>query len=426
MYADREETLRGAPGAPGQGASRMDPAERERELQEQLRRRAVESRRRDAPDMPSPRSPSRYDSRTLRRRGDDPYDDGRSRDYGRREDIDYRREPPPPSYRDRRDDYRRDDYRRDDYRRDDYRRGDSRRDGRRRSASPPSTRGSRRNDDYEARSVFCSQLPPQVGERDLGEFFEETLGRDTVVFVQLVYDYHTGNKTNTAFVELASPELLWKANALNGHTMFGKPITVQNAEGARFHASSDLLLIPKEAHGRPHSPGPRGPSHPPSQHAPPSARLYVGNLHYDIGSEQVRAVFEPFGEVDEAEVYYDHATGKSKGFAFVQFKNADDAHRATEQLNGFQLAGRQMRVGTSKNRISGGHGRERGGAPLTTRFDEGGGGGLNTADKRIALMEKLARVDPQSQEPYVSLLTQSPPVFDSPCDKHGSLAEVYV
>lgn len=390
MYADREEALRGTASAATQDTPRPDLAERERELQEQLRRRAVESRRRDGGSSFGgyDEQNARYDSRAMRRRGDEPLDDSRMRDYGRRD---------APSYRDRRDEYRRDDYRRDEYRRD-----ESRRDSRRRSASPNNgARGARRYDDYEVRSVFCSQLPPQTGERDVGEFFEETLGPDTVRFVQLGYDYHTGARTHTAFVELASPELLWKANAMNGRTMFGQPITVQNAEGARFHASSDLLLIPKEAHMRPPSPGPRGPHHAPP-HTNPSARLYVGNLHYDIGSEHVRAVFEPFGAVDEAEVYYDHATGKSKGFAFVQFQSADDAHRATEQLNGFELAGRQMRVSTSKTRISSGGGRERShGAPLTTRFDEGGGGGVNSADKRIALMEKLARTDPQSQEPYV-------------------------
>lgn len=403
MYADREETLRGPPGAGARGAPRPDLAERERELQEQLRRRAVESRRHDGVDSASPRSPGRHDSRTMRRRGDDPYSDARARDYGRRDAL-----PPRDHYeRDRYDDYRRDDHRRDDHRRDDYRRDsfrrdEPRRDTSRRSASPPGARGGSRADDYEARSVFCSQLPPQVGERDLGEFFEEALGKNTVAFVQLVYDYHTGNNTHTAFVELTSPELLYKANALNGHTMFGQPITVQSADGARFHATSDLYLIPKEGHARAPSPRPRsGSGHPPPPQAGTSTRLYVGNLHYDIGSEQVRAVFEPFGEIEEAEVYYDHATGKSKGFAFVQFKSADDAHRATEQLNGFELAGRQMRVSTSKARISGGSGRERGGAPLTTRFDEGGGGGVNSADKRIALMEKLARTDPQSQEPYV-------------------------
>lgn len=408
MYADREESLRGPPGAGARGAPRPDLAERERELQEQLRRRAVESRRHGGADSASPRSPGRHDSRTMRRRGDDPYSDAHARDYGRRD------APPPRDHygRDRyddhrrddyrRDDYRRDDYRRDDYRRDSFRRDDSRRDTGRRSASPPGARDGGRADDYEARSVFCSQLPPQVGERDLGEFFEESLGKNTVSFVQLVYDYHNGNNTHTAFVELTSPELMYKANALNGHTMFGQPITVQSAEGARYHATSDLYLIPKEGHARAPSPRVRsGSGHPPPPQAGTSTRLYVGNLHYDIGSEQVRAVFEPFGEIEEAEVYYDHATGKSKGFAFVQFKSADDAQRATEQLNGFELAGRQMRVSTSKARISGGGGRERGGAPLTTRFDEGGGGGVNSADKRIALMEKLARTDPQSQEPYV-------------------------
>lgn len=406
MYADREEALRSTPGAPthrGTGAPRPDLEERERELQEQLRRRAAESRRRDGPDEShayrarSPDAHRRYDSRAMRRRGDEEYENGRPRSYDDRRDA-----PPPP---------------------------------RRRSRSPIADRAPRRNDDYEVRSVFCSQLPSQVGERDLGEFFEETLGKDSVLFVQLVYDYHNAQFTNTAFVELADPQLVLLAIAMHGRSMFGKPISVQSAEGAKLNAAADCLLMPRaDVHPPPpmrsHSPAPRGGggggSGGGAHGAPgPSARLYVGNLHYDIGSDQVRAVFAPFGELDEAEVYYDNATGKSKGFAFVQFKHADDAQRATDQLNGFELAGRQMRVGTSKARPPSGS-RNAHAAPLTTRFDEGGGGGVNSTEKRFALMEKLARTDSQSQEPYVVLLTQYASCLDSPCVQHVAPPQVHV
>ncbi|WFC98553.1 Phosphatidylinositol-3-phosphatase SAC1 [Malassezia yamatoensis] len=392
MYADREESIRGrASPSAGREGGQSDLSEREKELQEQLRRRAVDSRRRDGAER-SPMSPPSHDSRTMRRRGENSYEDRREQYQGRRDFAGYRRDPPPRSQR---GDYR------SDYRRDDTYRGP-----RRRSASPPKARSPSRNDDYESRSVFCSNLPSAAGERDLGEFFEENLGNDTVVFVQFVYNYHTGQNLHAAYVELKSSDLIYKALSLNGHTLFGESITVQNVEGARFHASSDYLLIPKEAHAQPLNHMHRAPvTHQNSAPSQPSSRLYVGNLQYDIGSEHVRAVFEPFGEVEEAEVYYDHATGKSKGFAFVQFRNADDAHRATEQLNGYELAGRQMRVGTSKARISSGPVRDRNGPPLTTRFDEGGGSGINSADKRAALMEKLARGDESTYGP-----AQTPPI----------------
>ncbi|WFD42641.1 Phosphatidylinositol-3-phosphatase SAC1 [Malassezia psittaci] len=400
MYADREESVRGrASPSTGREGDRPNLSEREKELQEQLRRRAVDSRRRDVAEG-SPMSPPSHDSRTMRRRGENSYEDERTQYQGRRDFSGYRRDQPPRSHR-------------GDYR-SDYRRDDTYRISRRRSASPPKARSPSRNEDYESRSVFCSKLPSAAGERDLGEFFEENLGNGTVLFVQFVYDYHTGQNLHAAYVELKSSDLIFKALSLNGHTLFGEAITVQNVEGARFHASSDYLLIPKEAHAQPSSHSHRGPvTHQNSAPSQPSSRLYVGNLQYDIGSEHVRAVFEPFGEVEEAEVYYDHATGKSKGFAFVQFRNADDAHRATEQLNGYELAGRQMRVGTSKARISSGPVRDRNGPPLTTRFDEGGGAGINSADKRAALMEKLARGDESNYGSYVVsdlFSAQTPPI----------------
>jgi len=74
-------------------------------------------------------------------------------------------------------------------------------------------------------------------------------------------------------------------------------------------------------------------------------KLYVGSLHFNITEEMLRGIFEPFGRIDEILLMKDHETQRSKGFGFITFHEGEDAKRALEQLNGFEIAGRPMKVG---------------------------------------------------------------------------------
>ena len=78
--------------------------------------------------------------------------------------------------------------------------------------------------------------------------------------------------------------------------------------------------------------------------------IYVGNLSYDSGDEDVRAAFAPFGQVDEVRVITDRYSGRSKGFAFVEMANQDEAKSAIEGLNGTSLQGRQLTVNEARPR----------------------------------------------------------------------------
>merc|ERR1719427_1275138 len=73
-------------------------------------------------------------------------------------------------------------------------------------------------------------------------------------------------------------------------------------------------------------------------------RLYVGSLHYNITEEMLRGIFEPFGVIDSIQLMTDSELKRSKGYGFITFHDADDAKRALDQLNGFELAGRPMKV----------------------------------------------------------------------------------
>lgn len=72
-------------------------------------------------------------------------------------------------------------------------------------------------------------------------------------------------------------------------------------------------------------------------------RLYVGSVHFSLSEDDVKQIFEPFGPVEFLHLHKDAATGRSKGYAFLQYKFEKDARMAAEQMNGFEIAGRQVR-----------------------------------------------------------------------------------
>ncbi|MCH4895455.1 MAG: RNA-binding protein [Marinifilaceae bacterium] len=75
--------------------------------------------------------------------------------------------------------------------------------------------------------------------------------------------------------------------------------------------------------------------------------IYVGNLHYGINDEDLKDVFEEYGEVMSAKVIVDRETGRSKGFGFVEMSD-EAATKAIEDLEGAELSGRTMKVNESK------------------------------------------------------------------------------
>ena len=63
-------------------------------------------------------------------------------------------------------------------------------------------------------------------------------------------------------------------------------------------------------------------------------RLYVGNMSYSVDNAVLRELFEPHGTVESAEVVNDRATGRSKGFGFVEMANEDEAQAAMTAVQG--------------------------------------------------------------------------------------------
>ena len=93
------------------------------------------------------------------------------------------------------------------------------------------------------------------------------------------------------------------------------------------------------------------------------AKLYVGNLNFDTTEEELKAFFGEVGEPNRVTVIRDKFTNRSRGFAFVEYEDAELSSRAIAELNGRQLAGRALKVNEAKpqeNRGGGGGGGGRG------------------------------------------------------------------
>ncbi|KAK4705360.1 RNA-binding protein 23/39, partial [Phenoliferia sp. Uapishka_3] len=213
----------------------------------------------------------------------------------------------------------------------------------------------------EMRSVFVSQLSARVTDRELSIFFDQQAGK--VREARVIVDRISRRSKGVGYVEFVDLETVGKALALSNTKLLGIPIIVQYTEAEKNRQARD---------GQPGG-GSQGNG------------LYVGSLNFALTESDIRQVFQPFGEVEVVDLHKDPVTGKSKGYAFVQFKDPKDAVQALEKMNNFSLAGREIKVGLVADKTAAFSRQE-------PQLDEGTGGNLNNIS-RIELMQKLSRSD---------------------------------
>src|SRR5438034_5190916 len=102
-------------------------------------------------------------------------------------------------------------------------------------------------------------------------------------------------------------------------------------------------------------------------------KLYVGNFPYETGEAELQDLFARAGTVETVKVMRDMATGRARGFGFVEMATDDEAQKAIAELNEFQMEGRALVVNEARPKPmggagGGGFGGDRGG-------NRGGGGG---------------------------------------------------
>lgn len=254
------------------------------------------------------------------------------------------------------------------------------------------------------------QLAARLRTRELKEFFEKV---GPVNEAQIVKDRISQRSKGVGYVEFKNEETVAQALQLTGQKLLGIPIIVQVTE-----AEKNRQVRTQEGTGGAHP------------NSTPFHRLYVGNIHYNVTEQDLQAVFEPFGELEFVQLQKEE-DGRSRGYGFVQYRDAGEAREALEKMNGFDLAGRPIRVGlgndkftpeSTANMLQKFSGRDQtyqgsafsgagGRGPQASAFDRAGGreseksGGASALDdtdvagvnfnnySRDALMRKLARTD---------------------------------
>jgi RNA recognition motif-containing protein len=84
-------------------------------------------------------------------------------------------------------------------------------------------------------------------------------------------------------------------------------------------------------------------------------RLYVGNLPFSVEESALRSLFEQNERtVEEIKLITDRDTGRPRGFGFVEMGNSEDADKAIQELNGYEMDGRQLNVNQARERSGGG------------------------------------------------------------------------
>uniref|UniRef100_A0A4W5JK82 RNA binding motif protein 39a n=1 Tax=Hucho hucho TaxID=62062 RepID=A0A4W5JK82_9TELE len=182
-------------------------------------------------------------------------------------------------------------------------------------------------EERDARTVFCMQLAARIRPRDLEEFFS-AVGK--VRDVRMISDRNSRRSKGIAYIEFVEANSVPLAIGLSGQRLLGVPIIVQASQAEKNRAAAMANNLQK---------GNAGPM-----------RLYVGSLHFNITEEMLRGIFEPFGKIESIQLMMDSETGRSKGYGFITFSDTECAKKALDQLNGFELAGRPMKVGNVTER----------------------------------------------------------------------------
>ena len=106
-----------------------------------------------------------------------------------------------------------------------------------------------------------------------------------------------------------------------------------------------------------------------------SRKLFVGNLPFTTGENDLQDLFGQAGTIESVRVMRDMATGRARGFAFVEMQSDEEAQTAIDRFNGADFGGRAMVVNEARPKTNGGGGGGYGG-------DRGGRGGHRRSEPR--------------------------------------------
>lgn len=208
----------------------------------------------------------------------------------------------------------------------------------------------------EIKSIFVGSLDWSIDNDRLAQEFAEC---GEVVSATVQVDRQTGRSRGFGYVHFATAEAVEAAIAMNGKEIEGRAVNIdkstpRNPAAARENRASTFG----------------------DKQSPPSAVLFVGNLSFNLGEDQLWETFGEHGDVKSVRVPTDRESGRPKGFAYVEYSDVESAKKAHSALSGHEMDGRALRLDFSQPRDDSGGGR--GG------FGGGRGGGGDFRGGRVS------------------------------------------
>ena len=244
--------------------------------------------------------------------------------------------------------------------------------------------------DRDTRTVFVVNLSTKLDERGIFKFFSK-VGK--VTDVRVIYDRNSSKSKGMAYVEFSDKKFIHAALELTGQTLNGQAITVKMSEAEKNIAWEAEQAQKKKlgqvfGQGVPYI-GSEGP-----------CKLRVGGLHLGLSEDDVKAVFEPFGELDFISMNKDDSSDAKFGSAYVQFNNTAHAMLALSQLNGLDLVGIPIRISIASQGAQAAARTMQAPVESVGELDENGAGFKLDSRSRAALMARLAGQDKEVDKAF--------------------------
>jgi poly(U)-binding-splicing factor PUF60 len=237
--------------------------------------------------------------------------------------------------------------------------------------------------------VYVGSMHYELGEREVRAIFSPF---GTILKVDMSHEPSTGRTKGYCFLTFDSVDAAQRAiDGMNGQVIAGRAIKVSRPAGGAsgVPGATGANMMPVGGGGGvdpmaaaaaavaalPISGGGGGGAFASSR--PPAARVFVGNVPQEFTVEHIRAVFMPFGSVRNVSLLPStdptHA-GSHRGYGFIEFDDEGCAQSAIQAMNGFEVAGRKLRVNVA----------------TSTHMPGGGGGGGGAAAGSVPLPPELA------------------------------------
>jgi len=199
------------------------------------------------------------------------------------------------------------------------------------------------------RTILMYSFPNEVNEKKIFNFFA-SYDVLPIIDIKLLRDSRTGRSKNCCYVEFDTKERAKQALNLTGQLICGQPCQIVSSQAEKNRQALALKLKKekdKEKTGLMNNIVKYSKSNEQIDINDAPMKIYVGGLTENLSNiteDDLCNIFG-FGEIDSIELHKDPITGRSKGYAFIQFHRGSKAKEVIQAMNGFVYQGKALKVG---------------------------------------------------------------------------------